>query len=168
MGAIVAILIVALPGIASGAEAPVPPTPTMPGAPHDASAVEEIELIELDREEISAAAGCRVQLPSGGPIGEKICGTDVWGFRWHSDGTERAFVLGNDHAVWHIVRHPNGRYDGWRSLGGWGQRGVYKQFLINRNHFGINTIGRDGRRWCKSLDGGFFPEWTNWHRCPLP
>ena len=36
-----------------------------------------------------------------------------------SDGTQRMFIIGLDHAVWNIVQYPNGTQSGWRSLGGW-------------------------------------------------
>jgi hypothetical protein len=108
--------------------------------------------------ELSAQAVCEV--PFYGHVGHALCGTDYFAISF-TDGYVRAFVIGTDHAVWNIVRAPNGSVSGWRSLGGWLQVGVWLNFALGSFNMGIYSIGRDGYFWCRNLVNG----WGAWHQC---
>ncbi|MCC8251551.1 hypothetical protein AB0K14_23695 [Actinosynnema sp. NPDC050801] len=106
-------------------------------------------------------AACEARL-NNGPIGHGICGTDATEMRF-SDGTQRMFIIGLDHAVWNIVQYPNGTQSGWRSLGGWLKVGVYPYIYDQRYSYDLEiwSYGRDSLKWCRALHGS----WGAWHRC---
>ena len=82
--------------------------------------------------------------------------------QYGSPSADRQFIVGTDHQIYNIVHYETGYLSGWKSLGGWGQRGVWVSSSNGPSNISIYTIGSDGNRWCKRLTSG---SWGGWYRC---
>jgi hypothetical protein len=93
-------------------------------------------------------------------VGYKICDTTHVVHEF-ADGHARAFVIGTDHAIWNIVKYPNGTVSGWRSLGGWLQGGVEVDFVNTPYDLQIFSLGRYREFFCNRL----YNNWSGWFAC---
>lgn len=111
-----------------------------------------------------ATARCAASLDGGGSVLYYLCGTHVER-KVFSNGAKRAFAIDEYNAVRHIVRYPSGTYSQWNSLGGELYEGVWMGGYNSNdaNNFWIESVGKDGRSWCRELQGGSF--WTPWSPC---
>lgn len=111
----------------------------------------------------AAATESSCAIYRGGYLGHYICGTAFTDIAW-SDGRVHTFIIGLDHAVWNIVQYAGGGASGWRSLGGWLQRGVWARYVSSPSNLGIWAYGagaNGGRPYCRNLN----PSWQPWYAC---
>jgi hypothetical protein len=82
--------------------------------------------------------------------------------QYGNPAADRQFIVGTDHQIWNIVHYETGYLSGWKSLGGWGQKGVWVVASNTPKNVTIRTVGSDGRNWCKKLTNG---SWGLWYHC---
>jgi hypothetical protein len=100
----------------------------------------------------------------GAQSGAGICGTTVLDIQW-SDGRFETFVVGLDHATWHVFQRYAGdpTWAGWYSLGGYAIDGVW---LWSSSPVTFYVVGSDNNLWCQRSTPGQTPSgWSGFYRC---
>jgi hypothetical protein len=106
-----------------------------------------------------AAAESACPITKYGHTGYYICGTKVLNATWN-DGHTETFVIGTDHAVWHIASG----FSGWRSMGGQASNTVSYGYSVGLPLISVYVSWASWKYWCSFYlfnQGG----WSPWEEC---
>ncbi len=108
-----------------------------------------------------AAAGMGCVKTIGAYTKGQLCDTQTLDVTHTENGLREVFILGEDHAVWHIWQRFSGdrNYSGWQSLGGYAIAGVR---IYPVGNLIIEVTGSDSLPWCNNWSPS---SWSGWYRC---